>query len=596
MLTFLLSGWSSTPHTQLNTQHAAQRRSYAELESHIAWVRSLPGVFGLSDHDLLFSKGEEVSALAAADAAASLLLSASKPKSSSTSTYSKPRSKTAASVTGAKGPNSYASGDGGAAANREDGSAYDDDDEDDGVCHVRRRNRLLDNEAEEAAGSGTDNADDDDDERRRADDGDSDADSGDGHDDSGNAEQRRHVGSDTDEEDDEPIASRPKAVVVARRIIMSPDSDNDDSDRPRPYPQSESMASPPRQSASSVSSSSHQQSPAFQQDEEYGHPYQHEHEQSAADDRDEEREQQYMRDPIVIELASPQAPPASVSSGGSSVNSSVAPKNLHGRRSFLRIDLSPPLQAKPSEKSAPKGTVSDRVHQPASISASPSSPFADVIDLCDSPVAAAAPSSSHSRSSRQSLLVLSPGSAPDAAATASPSSSFLPSTSADQVDMSASNALLSPLRGNDCASSAASLQHEPHSASETLSPGSVALNSSASPMAHASFSAFADSPSSLPYSSASASAPALSSPSSPSSAASSAAASSSVSSTCCAAHFDAVRRAFGFGARHCRCFASPARVRRFNADLQRVDAALSAEDGLGAFEAATAALGTVPNR
>jgi hypothetical protein len=32
------------------------RNSYADLERHLLWVQALPGLFGISDHDLLFAR------------------------------------------------------------------------------------------------------------------------------------------------------------------------------------------------------------------------------------------------------------------------------------------------------------------------------------------------------------------------------------------------------------------------------------------------------------------------------------------------------------------------------------------------------------
>ena len=50
--------WYSATQVQLHEMHSSQRSTYDELEKHLAFLKSL-NVFGISDHDLMFSKQVE---------------------------------------------------------------------------------------------------------------------------------------------------------------------------------------------------------------------------------------------------------------------------------------------------------------------------------------------------------------------------------------------------------------------------------------------------------------------------------------------------------------------------------------------------------
>lgn len=52
--------YRSETQVQLRIQHQGQRKTYQELDQHLLWLESLKGIFGVSDHDLLFSKLEMI--------------------------------------------------------------------------------------------------------------------------------------------------------------------------------------------------------------------------------------------------------------------------------------------------------------------------------------------------------------------------------------------------------------------------------------------------------------------------------------------------------------------------------------------------------
>ena len=50
---------------QLHAQNASLRVTYPELDMHVEWLESLVGIFGLSDHDLIFASREQISDVSA---------------------------------------------------------------------------------------------------------------------------------------------------------------------------------------------------------------------------------------------------------------------------------------------------------------------------------------------------------------------------------------------------------------------------------------------------------------------------------------------------------------------------------------------------